>query len=326
MHVRRTIFCLATIFFWAAHDPDVASGQSAELMEAYNTPNTLYEQGRYSEAEPYAKEALRLGTEEFGPNDPFTAGLLNELALLYQAQGRYAEAEPLFQSALAIKEMALGPDHPAVATSLENYAALLRETARADETKLEARAKAIRAKHAEPALAGSWRHDGWSLTLYAGRLSTSDSSDIFAADGEFDDAGAVGVALSKVLFTSWKHLVWEAEVQANQHVGGQDHVELDALILARWTSFPWNDVVRTSFAIGDGLSYATKTPKLERAAHGESAANLLNYVIGEITLAPPSNEHVSLSIRYQHRSGMFGTFSGVGEASTIFAFGMKYHF
>jgi hypothetical protein len=181
-------------------------------------------------------------------------------------------------------------------------------------------------KPAEPTPAGSWRHDGWSLTLYAGRLSTSDSSDIFVADGEFDDAGTVGAALSKVLFTSWKHLVWEAEVQANQHFGDQDHVELDALILARWTSFPWNDVVRTTIAIGDGLSYATKTPKLERAAHGESVANLLNYVVAEITLAPPSIEHVSLSIRYQHRSGMFGTFSGVGEASTIFALGMKYHF
>ena len=93
MHVRRTIFCLATIFFWATHDPDGASGQSSELMEAYNRYNTLYQQGRYSEAEPYAKEALRLGTEEFGPNDPNTAALLDNLALLYQAQGHYAEAD-----------------------------------------------------------------------------------------------------------------------------------------------------------------------------------------------------------------------------------------
>ncbi len=60
MHVRRTILCLATIFFWAAHDPDVASSQSSELMEAYNSYKTLYQQGRYSEAEPYAKEALSL--------------------------------------------------------------------------------------------------------------------------------------------------------------------------------------------------------------------------------------------------------------------------
>ncbi len=46
-------------------------------------------------------------------------------------------------------EKALGPDHPDVATSLENYADLLRKTGRGDEAaKMEARAKAIRAKHA----------------------------------------------------------------------------------------------------------------------------------------------------------------------------------
>ncbi len=103
MHVRRTILCLATIFFWAAHDPDVASGQASELREAYNSYRTLNQQGRYSEAEPYAKEALRLGTEEFGPNDPTTAVFLNNLAVLYQAQGHYAEAEPLLQRSLSIK-------------------------------------------------------------------------------------------------------------------------------------------------------------------------------------------------------------------------------
>ncbi len=57
MHVRRTILCLATIFFWAAHDPDVAYGQSSELMEAVSTFKSLYQQGRYSEAEPHAEKA-----------------------------------------------------------------------------------------------------------------------------------------------------------------------------------------------------------------------------------------------------------------------------
>ncbi len=44
-------------------------------------------------------------------------------------------------------EKALGPEPPDVATSLENYANLLRETGRgAEAAKMEARAKAIRAK------------------------------------------------------------------------------------------------------------------------------------------------------------------------------------
>ncbi len=124
MHVRRTILCLAAAFLWATHDPDMASGQSSELMEAYNSYNTLYQQGRYSEAEPYAKEALRLGTEEFGPNDPSTAAFLSYLAGLYDTQGHYAEAEPLYRRSLAIREKALGPEHSDVAQSLNNLALL----------------------------------------------------------------------------------------------------------------------------------------------------------------------------------------------------------
>ena len=65
------------------------------------------------------------------------------------AQGRHSEAEPLHKRALAIREKALGSEHPDVAVSLENYAHLLRKTGRISEAaKLEARAKAIRAKHA----------------------------------------------------------------------------------------------------------------------------------------------------------------------------------
>ena len=66
------------------------------------------------------------------------------------AQGKYAEAEPLYKRALAIREKALGPEHPLVAASLKNYAALVRKNGRGNEAaKLEARAKAIRAKHAQ---------------------------------------------------------------------------------------------------------------------------------------------------------------------------------
>ena len=61
-----------------------------------------------------------------------------------------ADAEPLYKRALAIREKALGPEHPKVAKALLNYAVLLRATGRSDEAaKLEARAKAIRAKHAK---------------------------------------------------------------------------------------------------------------------------------------------------------------------------------
>ena len=58
----------------------------------------MYQAGRYDEALPFWKKALKLGQREFGPEHPSTAVLLNDLALLYRAQGKYAEAEPLFQA------------------------------------------------------------------------------------------------------------------------------------------------------------------------------------------------------------------------------------
>ncbi len=94
--------------------------QSAALMEAYQQGGALYQAGRYDEALPFWKKALKLGQRKFGPEHPSPVMLLNNLALLDHAQGRYADAEPLHKRSLAIREKALGPKHPRVATSLNN--------------------------------------------------------------------------------------------------------------------------------------------------------------------------------------------------------------
>ncbi len=135
------LVCLA---LWPAH----ASAQGG-LWETYNNAGVkAYQQGNYPEAEKQLGAALKEAAG-FRPQDPRRATNLNNLALLYYNQGKYADAEPLYKRALAIVEKALGPEHPDVAKSLENYAALLRETGRTTEaTEMEARTKAIRAKHA----------------------------------------------------------------------------------------------------------------------------------------------------------------------------------
>ena len=123
-----------------------AQGQSRGLVEAFNRSSTLNEQGQYEEALPFAEEAVKLGSEEFGPNHSVTGGLLSNLGRLYTKQGRYADAEPLFKRALAILENDQGPGHPSVAIVLASHAQLIRATGRAAEAaQLESRAAAIRA-------------------------------------------------------------------------------------------------------------------------------------------------------------------------------------
>jgi tetratricopeptide (TPR) repeat protein len=79
---------------------------------------TLVQQGQYSEAEKVAKEALQLAETKFGPDDPFVANSLNNLANLYYSQGKYFEAEPLYKRSLKISEKAYRIDYSAPTLSL----------------------------------------------------------------------------------------------------------------------------------------------------------------------------------------------------------------
>src|SRR6202043_1736693 len=83
---------------------------------------SLYRAGKYQEAIPIAQQVLEIREKINGPDHPYTATSLNNLAELYRAMGDYAKAEPLFQQALQIYQKALGPEHPDVATILNNLA------------------------------------------------------------------------------------------------------------------------------------------------------------------------------------------------------------
>ena len=89
--MKRIMIALLLLWSLIATQSD-ALAQSPELMSAYRQSNTLKAQGKYAEAELFAKKALDLGKKEFGPNHQSYATLLNNLAALYQAQGRYGEA------------------------------------------------------------------------------------------------------------------------------------------------------------------------------------------------------------------------------------------
>jgi tetratricopeptide (TPR) repeat protein len=104
------------------------------VARSVNDLATFYQlQGKYAEAEPLHKRALKIWEKALGKDYPGVATDLNNLALVYQAQGRYSEAEPLYRRALAIDEKALGKDHPHVATSLNNLAVLYENQGRYTE-------------------------------------------------------------------------------------------------------------------------------------------------------------------------------------------------
>lgn len=174
----------------------------------------------------------------------------------------------------------------------------------------------------------SWWSRGWATTIFAGPLTSQTSSKIIQ-DGDFGDSGIVAIAASKELVRFLDNrLGFEYEGQAVQHFGDQDNFELNpAILVARWWSFPWNKTLPTTMAIGDGISIATSRPKLEVKRRGrDKTSKTLNFVMAEVTFSHPCHPNWAFVLRYHHRSGMFGTFHGVEDASTAFAAGVKYWF
>ena len=174
----------------------------------------------------------------------------------------------------------------------------------------------------------SWWQQGWATTIYSGPLTSQTSSKIIV-DADFGSSGIAAFAISKELETFMeKRLGFELESQAVQHFGDQQHFEFNPIaLIARWKTFPWNKTLPTTLAIGDGVSIATHTPKLEVNRRGKhDSAKVLNYVMAEATFASPCYTQWAFILRYHHRSGAFGAFHGIHDASTVFAAGVKYWF
>lgn len=152
-------FAIAIFFFYLApcirtHAEPGRKGQASSLNKKVRQ---LYQAGKFSEAIPFAQEALEL-SEALGPDHPDTATALHNLAALYDEIGNYAKAEPLYQRALKIREKALGPDHPDTATVLNNLGGLYREMddyAKAEsllQRALKIREKALGPDHPDTAM------------------------------------------------------------------------------------------------------------------------------------------------------------------------------
>jgi tetratricopeptide (TPR) repeat protein len=69
--------------------------------------------------------ALAIRERMYGPENPYIATCLNNLALWLRAEGNSAAARPLFERAVEIWERAYGNDHPHVAIGLAHLADLL---------------------------------------------------------------------------------------------------------------------------------------------------------------------------------------------------------
>ncbi|WP_373501163.1 hypothetical protein [Desulfococcus sp.] len=196
------------------------------------------------------------------------------------------------------------------------------------------------------------RRAGWYIGGYLGQLTDSAVTDMASLRVDAVPSYMGALVVGKEIYRYKDLLDIEVEVQIAKYFNAyvfacdtedclaccpddlpsatQDHAEFNALFALRWLRFPWDRYVDTSFAVGEGFSYATRVPAVERDLHGEltgldpATSKLLNYLMFEAAFGLPSYPKWDLIVRLHHRSGVFGLFNDVHGGSNAIGVGLRY--
>lgn len=166
----------------------------------------------------------------------------------------------------------------------------------------------------------------WYVALYEGQWIGGEDSTSLSGLTDYSalqDSYMLTVNVGRQIGHPFESLYVDAEGQVGQHFGQQDHQEVVGVLVARWEYFPWDHELDTSFSVGEGLSWASELPVKENVGE-EGTAQLLNYVLFEVAASPWEKRRWEGFLRVHHRSGAFGTFSGVYGASNFIGFGVRY--
>ena len=172
----------------------------------------------------------------------------------------------------------------------------------------------------------------WAITLFNGIYTSRKVGETtFNIPGNFESNYIHGLSISRQLLKTEKHFSFEWEgmfaIHHGKHkTGYQDYEEYVMAVFVRYHTFPWNHIINTSVAIGEGLSYTSETPIRESQRNDNDSQHLLNYLGIEIALTLPKYPDFGLVYRIHHRSGVFGLFGGVKGASDFYMLGLRYKF
>jgi hypothetical protein len=166
----------------------------------------------------------------------------------------------------------------------------------------------------------------WAFSLYGGVHASGYLNDVITFDADYSDGNNVLVAaLTREIYRYKHYFSVEIEGQIGRHFGDDvSHWEIVGLGIGRWHSFPWDNLVDTSLAIGAGLSNYTDISYLEKDRDDE-AQRLRGYLAFELTFGLPRYPRWDLMVRIHHRSNMWGVF-GEGDSSNYVCVGLKYAF
>lgn len=171
------------------------------------------------------------------------------------------------------------------------------------------------------------------VTFYRGQFTgTTLGNILLQADTDYKPSYILTGAVSSSAPLEFFGLATEWEGQVVKHSGSQKHLEFNAVLMARIGNSLDFSGLPISFAVGEGLSLASRNPDLEnpRSFYGvdgesEYSRNFLNYLVFEVELGLPLDAYEPRAfIRLHHRSGIYGTFCPRTCGSNYIAYGVKF--
>ena len=174
-------------------------------------------------------------------------------------------------------------------------------------------------------LSGVNADKGWFLSIYGGQVNEDSAKDSLTHNANYVNSYFCAFTAGKKLLNYRGNIDIEAEGQIVKHWELQDHLEFNALFIFRWLPFPWDEYLDTSFAVGEGISYATNDPEIE-VENNDETSKILNYLMFELAFIVPKQPNWSLFVRLHHRSGIFGLINGVHGGSNASGIGFRYTF
>ena len=170
-------------------------------------------------------------------------------------------------------------------------------------------------------------HNQWFASYYIGQYSDTAFNEIIRFNTELESSYVHVLSVGKELGVYKDKIQYELEAQVSKHTGDQDHEEINGAFTLRWLPFWWDDYLDTSFAFGNGISYATEDPPLEiRDSDDDETSKWLYYFLVETAFTVPKSTNWDMFIRIHHRSSVFGAINNVMAGSNYVGLGFRYRF
>jgi hypothetical protein len=167
----------------------------------------------------------------------------------------------------------------------------------------------------------------WFTSLYRGQFSNKTLIDNLQFDHDFESSHVYVASMGKEVWRYKERIAFEVEGQVGSHTGKQDNQEINLALTLRFLPFFWDPIVDTSFAFGNGLSYAIQTPALEeKVTGGERTSQVLYYILVEWAFSLPNHPQWDLFWRIHHRSGVYGRLADEDAISNFVGVGLRYRF